>query len=199
MPTIIDLQPSANRLRAVLEQVSDGQLTAPTCCGDSTVGDLLEHISGLTIAFRDAASKTAGPGADQAPPAWSAQRLDLQWRTRLPEQLEDLVRAWRSPAAWEGMTRAGGVSMPAEVMGAVVVDELVLHGWDLARSTCQPYECDEPSAQVVFGFTSEMSQPGQEESREGLFGPVVPVPDDAPMFDRALGQSGRDPAWRPPG
>ena len=30
---------------------------------------------------------------------------------------------------------------------------------------------------------------------EGLFGPVVPVPDDAPPFDRLLGQTGRDPAW----
>jgi hypothetical protein len=26
-------------------------------------------------------------------------------------------------------------------------------------------------------------------------GPAVDVPADAPMFDRALGFSGRDPAW----
>jgi hypothetical protein len=32
---------------------------------------------------------------------------------------------------------------------------------------------------------------------EGLFGPVVPVPDGAPLFDRLLGQTGRDPRWAP--
>jgi hypothetical protein len=30
----------------------------------------------------------------------------------------------------------------------------------------------------------------------GLFGPPVPVPDDAPLLARLLGLTGRDPAWR---
>lgn len=30
----------------------------------------------------------------------------------------------------------------------------------------------------------------------GLFGPPVPVADDAPLLDRLLGLTGRDPAWR---
>jgi hypothetical protein len=33
---------------------------------------------------------------------------------------------------------------------------------------------------------------------EGLFGPLVEVPADAPLFDRILGVTGRDPGWEPP-
>ncbi|WP_245721908.1 hypothetical protein [Nocardia crassostreae] len=33
------------------------------------------------------------------------------------------------------------------------------------------------------------------EGTPGLFGPVVPVPDNAPTLDKVLGLTGRDPAW----
>jgi len=36
-----------------------------------------------------------------------------------------------------GEADAGGVTMPSAELAAVVLDELVLHGWDLARATGQ--------------------------------------------------------------
>ena len=85
--------------------------------------------------------------------------------------------------------------MPAEIMGTVALDELVLHGWDLARATGPPYTCDPASSAAVLAFTSASARPERAASREGLFGPVVEVPEDAPAFDRALGFAGRDPGW----
>jgi uncharacterized protein (TIGR03086 family) len=197
MTTILDLGPAADQVKTLVAEVTDDQLSAPTPCVGTPVAAMLDHFVGLTAAFRDAALKSIPPGGSP-PPAASAAHLDPDWRRLLPQQLDDLVAAWKQPAAWEGMAEAGGVTMPASVMGKVAVDELVLHGWDLARGTGQPFACDPASTQVVFEFTSAMSQPSEAAGREGLFGPVVAVPADAPLLDRALGFSGRDPAWGPP-
>lgn len=77
----------------------------------------------------------------------------------------------------------------------VALDELVLHGWDLARATGQPFSCDAASTDAVLAFTTEMARPENAEQREGLYAPVVDVPSDAPALDRALGCAGRDPGW----
>lgn len=95
------------------------------------------------------------------------------------------------------MTEAGGVTMPAEQMGVVAFDELVLHGWDLARATGQSFSCDSASTAAVLAFTKASAQPEEADNREGLFGPVVDVPEDAPALDRALGFAGPDPTWTP--
>ncbi len=87
--------------------------------------------------------------------------------------------------------------VPAEQVGIVELDELVLHGWDLARATGQAFRCDPASTAAVFEFTAASALPEHPASREGLFGPVVDVPADAPAFDRALGFAGRDPSWTP--
>jgi uncharacterized protein (TIGR03086 family) len=197
---MIDLEPATHEVIRVLEGVRDDQLTDPTPCTDE-VGTLIDHLMHLSLAFTWAARKTMPPGDSGTPGPGSARAEDLdpKWRTELPRRLEELVVAWRDPDAWAGVTEAGGVTMPAEQMGVVALDELVLHGWDLARATEQPFTCDPVSTAAILEFTQASALPGQEAAREGLFGPVVPVPADAPPFDRALGYAGRDPAWTPPG
>ena len=190
---MLDLGPAAREVIGLLDGVTEDQLPRATPCGDTSVAKMLDHLMGLSLAFTQAARKTTG-GAS-TPPQSSAEHLDPDWRSVLPQRLEELAEAWRDPAAWEGMADAGGVTMPAEQMGVVALDELVLHGWDLARGTGQPYVCDPASAEVVLAFTEQSAQPEFAASREGLFGPVVQVPDDAPTLDRALGFAGRDPAW----
>ena len=113
----------------------------------------------------------------------------------LPPRLDALVAAWRDPAAVEGTTSAGGVEMPAAEIAVVTLDELVLHGWDLARALGKDYEPHPADVPAVLRFTEAF---GSADGVPGLFGPAVPIADDAPAFDRALALSGRDPAWRAP-
>jgi uncharacterized protein (TIGR03086 family) len=197
---MLDLHPAASQVASLLDGVTDDQLADPTPCPGCPVACLLDHFMGLSLAFTWAARKTtaAEGGSDASGPGLAnAEHLDPDWRIRLPRRLDELVEAWRDPMAWQGTTEAGGVTMPAEVMGAVALDELVLHGWDLARATGQEFSCDPASTAAVLAFTRESAQPERAAEREGLFGPVVDVPEDAPAFDRALGFAGRDPAWTP--
>jgi uncharacterized protein (TIGR03086 family) len=193
---MLDLEPAAREVARLLDGVTGDQLSDPTPCAGIQVAGLLVHLMGLSQAFTWAAHKSTPPeGGSPGSGLADAEHLDPCWREVLPQRLTELVQAWRDPKAWEGVTEAGGVRMPAESMGVVALDELVLHGWDLARATGQPYECDAASAEACFAFTAQV--PDDPEAREGLFGPVVDVPADAPLFDRVLGLSGRDPAWTP--
>jgi uncharacterized protein (TIGR03086 family) len=79
----------------------------------------------------------------------------------------------------------------------VALDELVLHGWDVARASGQPYEPDPVALEAIHGFLAPLAAPEQAAMRGTIFGPVVPVPDTAPMLDRVVGLAGRDPAWSP--
>ena len=187
-----DLGPTAEAVKAVVAGVRDEQLTAPTPCADTPVAQLLDHLVGLTHAFRLSASKETG-GVTAVAPQSSAEHLDPAWREVLPRQLDALAAAWRDPAAWEGETQAGGVTLPAAVMGAVALNELVIHGWDLARATGTPYGVD-PAALAV----SESMFPDDEaDGTPGMYGPRVPVPEGASQLDRIIGLSGRDPSWTP--
>jgi len=180
----------------LIAQVPDDLLDEPTPCPAYTLGDLVDHVSGLALAFTAAARKAPVPGAPERA-SGDASRLGTDWRNRLARELDALAEAWRDPAAWTGATRAGGIDLPGEVAGLVALDEVVVHGWDVARASGQPYAVDGDLLEVVHGFLAPLAQPGQESMRDDIFGPAITVPADAPLLDRVIGLTGRDPAWSP--
>jgi uncharacterized protein (TIGR03086 family) len=189
-----DFGPQALVVARLAAGVTDAQLDGVTPCPKYAVRNLLGHLTGLAVAFRDAGRKDLGPTTDTSPTA-AVPDIEPGWREALPKALDELADAWRDPAAWTGTTRAGGVTLPAEVAAAVAADELVVHGWDLARATGQEYTPDATALQVTQRFLAGVADDPTRGG--GIFGPVVPVPDDAPILDRVIGLSGRDPGWKP--
>jgi uncharacterized protein (TIGR03086 family) len=194
---MFDFDPAAREVARLLDGVTEDHLTGPTPCADMSVATLLDHFMGLTLGFTSAARKTGEADGNGGRPDPKAENLDPQWRELLPQRLDDLAKAWLEQAAWEGDTFAGGVTLPAGQMAVIALDELVLHGWDLARATGQEFRCDPVSAEVVLAFTTAAAEPEFAPMRAGLFGDVVAVPDGAPVLDKALGLAGRDPNWTP--
>lgn len=86
--------------------------------------------------------------------------------------------------------------MPAEVAGSVAINEVLVHGWDIAAATGQDYA----GAPELVGAANAFVLPTVTQNptgTPGMFGPPVAVPDGAGMLDKLIGLTGRDPAWRP--
>ncbi len=191
---MFDLGPAADRLAALVQGVGDDQLALPTPCPGYTLGDLLDHVGGLAVAFAEAARKERGRNA-APPPEGSATALPADWRTRIPADLSTLAGAWRTSGAWDGTTLIAGAEMPAEIVGRVAIEELVVHGWDLARASGQSFDADDASIDASLEFLGPLAQPEMADARAPAYGAVVEVAGDAPPLDRLLGLSGRDPSW----
>ena len=194
--TMVDLTPAAERLADLVSRVSDDELGGPTPCPAYAVGDLIEHVGGLARAFRAAAEKdTASPYVNGAP-SGDAARLEAGWRERIPADLAALARAWADPGAWTGMTRIASQDAPAEMVGITVADELVVHGWDVARATGQPYEPEPGLVTAARKFLGMFASPDAPAGPEVAFGPSRELPGDAPALDQVLALAGRDPGWK---
>ena len=167
--------------------VRDDQLPGPTPCTGTSVAAMLDHLLGLTTAFRMAAEKVR------------PERRSVG-RRRQPRDRLAHPAAGAAGGAGHGVASAGGVGGDdrgrrrvdaGAAMGVVALNEVFVHGWDLAAATGQEYRPDPASVQACLEMVGDRTDATDEP--EGLFGPVVPVPDDAP---RSTGCSVRPAATR---
>ncbi len=193
---MVDLTPAAQRLADLVARVRDDELGRPTPCPAYTVGDLVEHVGGLARAFRAAAEKDTVSRYVNHTPSGDAARLEQGWRERIPADLAALARAWADPGAWTGMTRIATQDAPAEMVGITAADELVVHGWDVARATGQPYACAPELVAAARNFLGMFASPDAPTGPEVPFGPSRPVAGDAALLDQVVALAGRDPAWQ---
>ncbi|WP_092529317.1 TIGR03086 family metal-binding protein [Amycolatopsis arida] len=185
---MIDLKPACHRMAEVLAGITDDQLTRPTPCTEYTVGDLIDHVDGAAVGFTAVARKEVGEQED--PPEPTAANLGPGWRDAARRHVRTLGEAWDDPAAWRGTATGAGLELPTELWGRIALTEMVVHGWDLARATGQPFDLPEETLRAcldhVSGFVTEAPLPE-------LWNPPVEVPADAPLLDRVVGLAGRTP------
>lgn len=189
---MLDFGPAVGELNRVLTGVRDDQLDNATPCTDALVRDLIDHLDTFAQAFSASAAKAKQAGEHAPPPDGS--NIGTGWSTRVPARLEELAAAWRDPAAWEGMSVAGPFEMPAPAVASVAIDELLVHGWDIAAATGQAFDADAALVDAALQFV----QPFVDQNPEGipgLFGPAVKVSGDASPLEQLLGLTGRDPRW----
>jgi uncharacterized protein (TIGR03086 family) len=177
--------------RVVTNAAKTANTTAETTCPDWDLRTLLNH----TILWTSYSAERRAYGESVAEELMSKDfTAEPGYAQAYQAQLDKAVDAWSKPEAWAGDRNVMGSATPAADIAAMLIMEMVLHGWDVAKATGQDYRCDDAVASYV--LDTVQAQGDMFRQYQG-FAAVVPVPDDAPAFDRALALSGRDPAWKP--
>ena len=182
---------AAETARVVADAARTTTLNTKTPCTDWDLRTLLNH----TILWTSYSAERRAHGENVAEELMSKDfTADPGFAHDYQAQVQKAVQAWSDPQAWERDLNVMGSATPAADIAAMLIMEMVLHGWDIARATGQEYRADDALAQALL----ETVQAQAELFRQYQgFAEAKTIPDGAPAFDRALSLSGRDPHWTP--
>ncbi|MEW9522076.1 TIGR03086 family metal-binding protein [Streptomyces tubercidicus] len=186
-PISVLLDGAAEAALPVVRAVRDDQLGWPTPCSEYDVRALLNHLFQVVVAFQTLAAKK---DVDFSRTPDRLAEYGAQWPDRFADETARLVEAWAAPGAEDGLT--GGMQLPARTVGAMVLLDLTVHAWDVARATGRPYA---PAAGCVAELRALAARMGPTARTMNVFAEPVPVPPGASDLEVLLAETGRDPHW----
>ncbi|MEW1824576.1 TIGR03086 family metal-binding protein [Streptomyces sp. NPDC088196] len=186
-----DLHPYMTECAAEAARVARGvtsaQLDDPTHCPDWDVRAMVNHWVLYTSHGLEHRALRKQLSEELTARDFTA---DPDWAQAYAAQLDRAVAAWADPAVWEGEVDLGMAKMPADELASMIIKELAVHGWDVATATGQEYRVSEGAARLILAVVEKH---GDLYRQYDGFADPVPVAADAPVFDRALAASGRNP------
>lgn len=171
-----EILPLLNELVAPLD---DAQLDAPTSCAKFAVRNVLEHMIGGATMF-------AAAFRGETPPD-PAGETDLV--AAFPTAMADLQDAVDSPGALDRTITAPFGEVPGDAFARFVALDGLVHGWDIATATGQPYNPPAPVVAEVHAFAQEAIVPAMREA--DMFAAPVEAPADATSIERLVAFTGR--------
>jgi uncharacterized protein (TIGR03086 family) len=188
--TIALLERALDQTAGLIAAIDSSQAGLATPCAEWDVRALVSHMAGQDL--RNFLVAARGESADwQAP----ADEIGDDWAAAFRDRAESLRAAWRA-ADLDRLVAGPGGEAPLRFRADQQVTELAVHDWDLAKATGQPAELDQALADHGLNWSRQMLRP-EFRGPDKAFGVEVPVPDDAPAYDRLAGWFGRDPGWTP--
>lgn len=133
-------------------------------------------------------------------PELLAGRTQEQAQQAIEPLRDDLAGEWElysfgASAAWRHTPKDHAVHLSYDTVDAGQylrehVSDVTIHAWDLARATHSDEHLD---AQLVEAVWSVFAPQQDQLAATGLYASPVMVPDDAPLQDRLIAVTGRDP------
>jgi len=167
--------------RTVLHRVTADDLERPTPCTEFTVSGVGDHLARSMVLLAGCAGTQL---FDTAAPTLLG---------RITPLAEGTLAAWRD-RGFAGEVPLGRRTLPAGDIHDIVLLELVVHGWDLARAL-EADDVFDPSADLVAHLRQQAPVLIVPESRGRAFANAVDVGDaeEVPALSRLVAFTGRRP------
>ena len=182
------LERALNQTAGLIAAIEPGQAGLATPCAGWDVRALVSHLTGQDL--RNFLVAVRGEAADWQVPA---EEIGDDWAAAFRDRAAPLRAAWLAADLDRPVSGPGGEA-PLRARADQQITELAVHDWDLAKATGQPAELDPALAEHALRWSRGMLRP-EFRGPDKAFGVEVPVPDDAPVYDRLAGWFGRDPGW----
>ncbi len=190
MDSIVTITKVLDETGRIVDGIERGQLDNPTPCGDWTVRDVLNHITGGADMFAIAATDGSVPDGKLGE-LMGGDNLGDDYKGSFKAAAGRALDAFKPAGTLDKMIVLPFGEMPAGAALNIAIFDVTTHAWDLARATGQSTALDPEVLAVAYEIAQQML--GDEYRASGAFGPEVSVPDDAPMEDRLAGFTGRTP------
>ena len=166
-------------LTGLVSGLRDDDLAAKTPCSKFAVRDVLEHMIGGATMF---AAAFRGEEPPSAP-------MPADVVTAFPVAMADLGDAIKAPGALDRVVAAPFGEVPGEVFARFVAMDGLVHGWDIATATGQPYD---PPADLVAEIDAFARQAIADGMRDGdTFAAAVDAPAGCSPIERLAAFTGR--------
>lgn len=170
-------------LSMTVGHIVPSQLTDPTPCSKFTVEDLLDH---LMVGGDMFAAEFRG---EEATPNEHDAVYGVVPAADFRATMEDLLDAVKSPGAMERTISAPIGEVPGSIMARFAAFDVLMHGWDLAQATDQPYELPPAVIAAVDDFARNALT---LEMRDGdTFKDETTPPANASRLEQLVAFSGR--------
>ena len=170
-----------------LAAIGADQWDEPSVCIGWTVKDVADHVLGGN---RFAAALAGGASSDDALAEAIMASFDGDPVARFAESASSQLDAFKRPGALDAMVRHPQGDISGRTFLYYRVGDLLLHGWDLARSTGGDDQLDDDLVPDVWREYQSLLPAATESGAFGQ-GPTDDLPDDAPLAIRLLDVTGR--------
>jgi uncharacterized protein (TIGR03086 family) len=175
---------------AVVAAVTPDQFALLTPCPEYDVRALLAHITG---GLTRAALVGEGDPDALARRAMADGVPDDGWPDAYRAAAARANAAWADDAKLDALVEVPWGKIPGRFALAGYVQEVLAHGWDLAKATGQPTEGDPELALFALAGAKRILPPDIRGADDVPFGPVVDVPADATPYTQLAAWLGRHP------